>query len=264
MANEFPPVKSLEQFVKLVSAIRHSWTDEAHRFFNPWFRGQREASWGLDPSLYRNRAFDGREGHMRANFQRQGLLLVTERLPAHDWEWYFLMQHHVVPTRLLDWSDGALLALYFALCPSPVDSPKVKTDAAVWMLDAKWLNKQVVGKYQVMTIDREETKRYLPALDGRGSRQKLPKLPIALTPANIARRLGAQRSRFTIHGTDKQGLMKLARRRGSRLVKIIIAKTAIDRMRIDLTTCGIWDTTIFPDLEGLSREVIRDHTDNWI
>jgi len=42
---------------------------------------------------------------------------ITEWRPENKWEWYFLMQHYGAPTRLLDWSDGALVlvALYFAL-----------------------------------------------------------------------------------------------------------------------------------------------------
>jgi hypothetical protein len=48
---------------------------------------------------------------------RCGVQLCEEKLEEEDrdWDWYFLMQYDGAPTRLLDWSDGALSALHFAL-----------------------------------------------------------------------------------------------------------------------------------------------------
>jgi hypothetical protein len=200
---------------------------------------------------------------MRASFKRQGSLPITEHPPSNDWEWYFLMQHYGAPTRLLDWSDGALLALFFAISPSKAGSPNVHADAAVWVLAPRWLNNLVLGKRAVVTIGdyREVADRYLPP--AYGGVQEVS--PIAISPQNVYRRLGSQRSRFTIHGTQHEGLLEFGQRtENSRLAMIRIKKSAIHRMRIDLATCGIWDTTIFPDLEGLSREIIRDHTDYWM
>src|SRR5580704_10584964 len=54
---------------------------------------------------------------MLQEFQRCGVQLYDQK-PGDDewdWDWYFLMQHHGAATRLLDWSDGALIALHFAL-----------------------------------------------------------------------------------------------------------------------------------------------------
>jgi hypothetical protein len=255
-------VTSTGQFIEQVRHIRDTWAFEDKEFFNPWFRGQRDASWGLTPSLYRYPDLNNKEARIRANFKRQGSLLVMERVPSSDWEWYFLMQHYGAPTRLLDWSDGALLALFFALSPSSAGSPDIHAGATVWVLDPKWLNKQVIGKHEVLSVDsKKEVAGYLPDVYGEALQETSP---VALSPVNIARRLGVQRSRFTIHGTDKEGLQKHWRRRRSRLVKIIIKESAIHKMRMDLGTCGIWDTTIFPDLEGLGREILRDWTDYWV
>src|SRR5260370_28632660 len=57
------------------------------------------------------------ENGLYEDFQRCALQLCNEKPAEDDWDWdsYFLMQHHNAPTRLLDWSDGALMALHFAV-----------------------------------------------------------------------------------------------------------------------------------------------------
>jgi hypothetical protein len=43
------------------------------------------------------------------------LSLADVTIIDDEWSSYFLMQHHGAPTRLLDWTDGALIALHFAV-----------------------------------------------------------------------------------------------------------------------------------------------------
>ena len=80
-----------------------------------WFRGHINADWKLTPKLYRKPFIGADENEIRHEFQSRALQLIQTRLPANKWEWYFLMQHYGVPTRLLDWTENALIAMYFAV-----------------------------------------------------------------------------------------------------------------------------------------------------
>ena len=251
------PVESIADFVKTVCEIRDRWTGGG--YFDPWFRGQQDASWSLRPGLYRLDLEEDEE-EIRSEFQRRGLQLVGDREPRNEWEWYFLMQHHGAPTRLLDWTDSALVGLFFALNSFRPGSNVPDVDAAVWMLDPWWLNGLAIRLKTIVLTDWDEAKPYLPRLYEGSLRRRLP---LAIDPPHVARRVSVQRSRFTIHGTEPDGLSKLARRRASRLVKITIPRQSLLRMRNDLFTCGITDTTVFPDLEGLARELSRFYTEDW-
>jgi len=100
-----------------------------------WFRGQSKSEWELVPQLGREKKYATAEMALIKGFRQNAVPHMTDR-PKSEWEWLFLMQHHRLPTRLLDWTENPLVGLYFAL-----DKPS-GVDGAVWCLDPIALNKE--------------------------------------------------------------------------------------------------------------------------
>jgi len=263
--------RSLDEFVRAAGYFRKTWKKSGYTYDPLWFRGQ-DASKKLIPKLYRQmrgrrlHTDDEEEDELRYEFQQRAVQFPTSRVPAGEWEWYFLMQHYGMPTRLLDWSEGSLLALHFAI------RSNTRSDAAVWVLDPWWLNKLSLTANQLLdglsTVQRrwileympdpadqrtEWIRRYLPETFFKAS---LPKFPAALKPPYIDRRIAAQLSAFTIHGAIRDGLGSLVDLDATpRLGKIRIQARHVERVREDLVECGVVETTVFQDLEGLAREL---------
>ena len=256
-------IGSVSEYMAEVLRVRREWKKKGDWDWQPWFRGESigEVATALQPKLYRSKAKVGKllydEQEMRLDFRRCGQQLNTEARPVDKWEWYFVMQHYGSPTRLLDWSDGALVALYFAVrnCVGQ------RKDAGVYILDPWWLNDCVFKRLPVRRKDRssgvalpdwDEADAYLP--DEIENDHLGPRLPIAIDPGHVSRRFAAQRSRFTIFGRDKDGLKKLGKEKKAHVMCIPVSAASFHDIQEELKVGGISESTIFPDLEGFGRE----------
>ena len=94
---------------------------------------------GLRPRIGRERVRINKDGmglpydaqeerRLLRQFQREARALF-EWVPKSDLEWMILGQHHLLPTRLLDWSESLLVAAYFAVADAERDP---KTYAAIY------------------------------------------------------------------------------------------------------------------------------------
>jgi len=71
-------------------------------------------------------------------FQQYAHHYLPHAPPMNDLSsWYALMQHHCVPTRLLDWTESSYVAMYFAV--EGKRQREKESHSAVWAIDLPWL-----------------------------------------------------------------------------------------------------------------------------
>ena len=249
-------ISSVEEFVAEVRAESSQWPEEQPR----WFRGEPgNADKPLLPSLYRYAHGSSRENQLLQIFRDRASAFATEALPDRKKtdQWLFLAQHVRLPTRLLDWSESALLALYFAVkCNPPV----------VWMLNPLHLNYHALGGPP--NIDPNALREFWlpwhkPLCDINPAHENIRgawendrpgvDLPVAVHPSYVHSRLRAQRGCFTVHGKRKESLNTLVP--PSILRRFVIDPQHALDIRKNLAVLGITESVAYPDLDGLSRDL---------
>ena len=132
-----------------------------------WYRGQNNIDWKLVPSFLRLKdSGELAEKSLFDIFVQNSSTLINNQINTFDW--MFIMQHYGIPTRLLDWTENPLVALYFAV------ETHSQEDGALWILKPKMLNKKALG---FSTIPMYEDDSVIEHMKGRS---QYPKRPAAI------------------------------------------------------------------------------------
>lgn len=193
------------------------------------YRGHSDAKYELDPSIFRPAVISAssdnerlaKEKSLLRYFKKWARPYFTDK-PSYsdDWHWLALARHYELPTRLLDWSESAGVALYFA-----VQRDK-ECDATLWCSERP----EIVDSSSLLSpFDIGDIRLY--------------------EPSHIAIRITVQRSCFTVHPTDYK----------SRPVKwpvlleeIRIRASLREEIRLLLEDFGINRMALFPGPTGIA------------
>ena len=210
-----------------------------------WFRGHGDLTWNLTASALRYKEEDKRNKALQlvSDFKRFAEMKL-ERPPADDAElkWVQLARHYGLPTRLLDWTRNAAVALYFACCE------ETEKDGAVYVLNPVELNRQIDPKAPRVfdpNLDAEVIKIYLN-LDGKINPRGTG--TIAINPTWNSSRIMVQQGVFTISGSK---YFALTEKNASSLVYVEIKKEYKKTLLEELERVGINEMSIFPELEHM-------------
>jgi len=231
----------------------------------PFFRGHSQKSWKLLPGLGRQKPEDYKKQNIESilyyDFISLGGSLLGKN--ADSWDILFAMQHHGLPTRLLDWSTTFSAALYFALKPylsrRSLPSADLSSCAAcVWILDPFELNRKAISGPAVLNpytdLDGTYQENFI-----EGSKKFGAKV-LAINPPQHSPRQSAQRSVFTLHSEIFQPLEELD---CSSLRRFDLPAESLQDGLSFLSLAGINEFSIFPDLDGLSRHLRSEHV-SWL
>lgn len=233
-----------------------------------WFRGHsQQHPEPLVPKVYRSEyqnpfqkeaGIGNRERTLFESFKNTAPGLVEKTpLDHQNAQWLALMQHHGVPTRLLDWTESILVALYFAVRR---DHEK---PSELWCMSPLELNRYSIGgalpmagePHLVFLVNEpfEEGKEYAKRL----GLEEIPDHPLAHKPLASTQRVIAQHSTFTIHPPPPRGVpIEQVLTEGKYLCRYVIPPESKPDMLEALHALGYSERALFCDLEALGRTLV--------
>ncbi len=232
-----------------------------------WFRGMSSISYNLVPTLFRNKkaaregqqAFNALEQKINTLFRNKSIPYLEGKRALSGWELLFLMQHYRAPTRLLDWSESPLVALHFATSKALYSTSSPEESAVVWAINPDNWNNSVMKptghQHGTVPVHDVVTEQYKPEIVY--SNQEIP--PLAVYGALNNPRISVQKGAFTVFGPTDKPLEDYANKleKPGSLYKIEIPAENVREVAEELVEAGITETSIYPDLEGLSAEIKR-------
>lgn len=240
-----------------------------------WFRGHSSKQWSVYSTLHRYLLDVDKEFHISPDtkllreeekslylkFSAEAWPLLSES-QRREWGIVFVMRHHGVPSRLIDWTSRFSGALYFAM------QNRDQQGAAIYMLNPQRLNEISMGERALVFLEEQARKDLkLDTFAHHPCAMRSEEVrTIAVTPVLNNPRLVAQKGRFLLAGDSFKPLehqfdSELVKK--DILTKIVIEPPMFADAEIFLELSGVTEYGLFPDLDGLARQLRIDRQESF-
>jgi len=275
-------VGALSEYQDIVFDIFNQWKSENGDGNKPflWFRGQ-STSKPLLPVVLREfinpntgNVCHYKEYQIFISFSSLYKNYTSERFEEKSSEFYSFMQHYGIPTRLLDWTENAAFALYFAVSHGTHDAD---TERVVWVMNPGAINELTTNNVSNAPLisdvplvqarmkmvgyikDEELLEQFWgKEPDFKDLRKEHFRFPLAFYPVSSGNiRIATQKGCFTIHGTDRRPIESFFENSKIQkyLIKVNISKKSVATIREQLKIMGVTPRSVYPDILGFATEL---------
>lgn len=251
-------LSSVDQLVGVFSELNSNWI----------FRGQRDSSWNIESSLERFLKPIGfsefarkLEDYFISEFRARAHHYISrDMLPRTKLGWLSLMQHHGVPTRLIDFTEAPFIALFFAFD----GHDGAENDAAVWAFNFSKIDNDsfdYLKRFGRLSEDYEWVKSNRDQAFDKYVDGNSHELLWVTEPDLHNLRLENQKGTFLLSGKLDKAVMdylEYESTHGEATAKKFVIPGCFrsDIFRL-LNSMGIDNRRIYPGLDGLAKDLAR-------
>ena len=289
-------IHSLQEYLSIIEELRKNYTYTELAAPNPIFgqqtyaphfiyRGHSNCKYQLLPGILRWNdlpnggsvsAYSQIEFNILSDFTSEACRFIKDVSVDDVPAWLEIAQHFGVPTRLLDFTQNPLVALYFACIGSPAKN------ACVWIINEPAYNKKFFlqdhviytaqSKQMVSKIVTEEIvyRDFQPHYGNMNYIQ----YPWIYKPHYREERVHLQESIFMLWGADYRPLTAnidgneymstgvIDNAQTGLICSVLVPAAFKEELLHDLNMCGVNEKFIYPGLDGVGRYINKKYSSN--